>query len=126
MISFVLWHLQVGVLHVDQLAVKNANGDKYTLQQAAVLGIVDPLTALELLKTVEPLALQNMLDRHEINPDTGHFVDRTTKDVSMPLAKAIEQDKVRGGFLGMPNSLECFLAPPCGWLGYVEIHRKRF
>jgi dystonin len=84
---------EAGVLRVDALSVENANGERYTLQQAAALGLVDPNTTREILKAIEPLSLQHLIESKELNPKNGDFVDVKAR-TSMPLSDAISQGKI--------------------------------
>ena len=77
-----------GVLHMDPLCVEDAHGDKYTLQEAAVLGLVDLPTARAIYKALEPYALDKLIETGEFRPSTGEYVNPKTGR-AMPLSEAI-------------------------------------
>ena len=84
---------EAGVLKVDELSIENANGECYNLQQATALGLVDPQTTQGLLKAIEPMSLQHMIESKQINTANGDFND-TKSRTSMPMFDAIAQGKV--------------------------------
>ena len=67
-----------GMLELSPLRVKNANGDCFTLQEAAILGILNPHTAKEILKAIEPNSLDHLIKEGVLDPVTGEFVDPKT------------------------------------------------
>lgn len=71
------------VLQLDPVTIVDANGDRYTLAEAAALGLVEPRTAKQILKAIEPHALQKYIDRQEIDPETGDYVDIKNREVCL-------------------------------------------
>ncbi len=81
---------ELGVLHMHPVHIQNANGDKYSLHEAAALGIIDPLTAKEILKAIEPNALDKLIEAKVIDAETGQFIDPKTGK-KMTIAEAIQK-----------------------------------
>ncbi len=71
------------VLQLDPISIVDANGARYSLAEAAALGLLEPRTARGLLRAVEPFSLQKYLDRGEIDPQTGDYVDLKNREVSV-------------------------------------------
>lgn len=78
-----------GLLHFNPLQLQNKEGEKFSLQEAAVLGMADPHTIRALYRTVEPNCLGRLLDNGEIDPETMDCVDGES-GIKMKLAQAIE------------------------------------
>ena len=77
-----------GVLEMSPLRITNADGDKFSLQEATMMGIVNPVTAKELLTAIEPYGLQRLIDQGLIDPVSGEFIDPNT-GIRMTLKDAI-------------------------------------
>ena len=69
------------VLQLDPVSIVDANGERYSLAEATSLGLVEPRTAKQILKALEPYALQKYIDRQEIDPQTGDYVDIKNREV---------------------------------------------
>ena len=69
------------MLQLDPVSIVDANGERYSLAEAAALGLVEPRTAKHILKALEPHALQKYIDRQEIDPQTGDYVDIKNREV---------------------------------------------
>ncbi len=69
------------VLQLDPVTIVDANGDRYPLAEAAARGLVDPQTARQILKALEPHAMQKYIDRGELDPDTGDYIDVKNREV---------------------------------------------
>ena len=82
-----------GILHMDPLCVEDAAGDRYSLQEAALLDLVDLPTAKEIYKALQPYSLAKLIESGELRTSTGQYIDPTTGQ-AMSLSQAIEQDKV--------------------------------
>ena len=73
------------MLQLDPLSIVDANGDRYSFAEAAALGLVEPRTAKQILKDIEPYALQKYIDNQEIDPETGDYVDIKNRQVVIVL-----------------------------------------
>ena len=73
------------MLQLDPLSIVDANGDRYSLAEAAALGLVEPRTAKQILKAIGPYALQKYIDNQEIDPETGDYVDIKNREVVIVL-----------------------------------------
>ena len=82
-----------GILGFDPLCIANIEGEKYSLPEASVLGLIEPTTMASLLETVEPYCLQRLIDSKELNPATGKYRDPRLRRL-MPLDEAIEAERV--------------------------------
>lgn len=49
--------VESGILQFNPLHIMNNNGDKYCMHEAAVLGLVEPHTAREIFRALEPNSL---------------------------------------------------------------------
>ena len=79
------------LLHLDPLCLETSDGERYSLQDAVQLGLIDPQTLKEILHAMEPHALASYIEKGQIDPKTGEFINPKTKK-PMCLAHAIEQD----------------------------------
>ncbi len=66
---------------MDPVTIVDANGDRYPLAEAAARGLVDPQTAKQILKALEPHAMQKYIDRGELDPETGDYIDLQNREV---------------------------------------------
>ncbi|ELT90303.1 hypothetical protein CAPTEDRAFT_205084 [Capitella teleta] len=82
-----------GLLHVDTLHLEGVDGEKFPLQEAALQGLVEPHTLREILGTLDPLAIENLMEDSIIDANTGEYVDPKTGE-RMSLAEAIEQGRL--------------------------------
>lgn len=79
-----------GLLELSALRIKNSDGDSFTLQEAAILGIINPHTAKTILKSIESHSLQGLIDQGIIDPEHGEYVDPKTGE-RMTIKDAIAQ-----------------------------------
>lgn len=82
-----------GILGFDPLSIANIEGQKYSLCEASVLGLIEPTTMASILETVEPYCLQRLIDSKELNPATGKYRDPRLRRL-MPLDEAISAKRV--------------------------------
>ncbi len=97
------------VLQMDPVSIVDANGERYTLAEAAAQGLVEPRTAKQILKAIDPYALQKYIDRHEIDPQKGDYVDLKNREVNVnssreTLHSACEAEKQPGVFHLIPQT----------------------
>lgn len=82
-----------GVLKMDPVRIENNNGDKYTLAQAAVQGLLDKAAARDLLSALEPHSLAQLIESGQLDPKTGEYIDPVTGR-RMSFGEAVKQGKV--------------------------------
>ena len=82
--------VMMGALHLSPLHITDGDGRKYSLQEAAALGLIDPTTAKDILKAMDANSLSSLLDKGIINPNTGEYIDPKTGK-AMSIADAIRQ-----------------------------------
>ena len=79
-----------GVLNFNPLHITNKKGEKFAMHEAAFLDLVDPHTARELFKVIEPNSLAALIEQKLLDPKTGEFYDKESKQ-RMTLAEAIDR-----------------------------------
>ena len=79
-----------GVLNFNPLHIANQKGEKFSIHEAAFLDLVDPHTAREIFRVLEPHSLARLIEQKILDPKTSEYYDKETKK-RMTLADAIDE-----------------------------------